>query len=196
MPKPKSIKTTKVLFGAGFYEWPYELSPGQIKKIKDLYKKYNDKARRYGKKHGLSLGLICYKRPNVPNMPIVVCNLQCKPLMGGCTDFRMGFHFCNTLKCPYVEECFTKGKKFRLKKCKKMNLYEERKKVKEEYEHFFLLHRIARGFKLNPLQTLRFLKKKKENGKIQTRKNKGEVKRTGNRKKKKHKKSLKVKKTD
>ncbi len=189
----KTEETTKILFGSMWHEWPYYLSASQIAKVKRLYEKYRNKAYEYGIKQNLCSGLTCYKRINYPNLPIVVCFLACEPTMGGCRDFRREIYLCKSLKCPYIKECFSKGFKLKREKCKKMNLTKERNLVRKRYARFVLLHKIARGFKLDPLRTIKFLKsqkkKKEEDGKIQTKQNKKKNSGTGKRKKKKHKKS-------
>jgi hypothetical protein len=198
--KKKLPKITVVQFGGFDYIWPYYLNSEKVEKIKELSKKYLDKANKLASKHNLKIFISCEKTKSQEFTHYFKCSEICK---NKCGKFLSDIHICKTLNCPKAlgEECIGISDELKIKRCKKYNLLKEKKKIKVVFDKYVLLYKISRGFKIDPLRTLKYLKKKSKkekenkNGKIQYKENKKGLKVKKKIKRLPNKKSSKIKKT-
>lgn len=190
-------KLNKVKFGIFEYEWPYSLTVKQIRKVKKLYSKFQKRYAQLIEKHNLCIAIRCTKRTHYPYVGLLVCFARCEPNHGGCKDFGKGVYLCKSLKCSYLidKNCLSKSPKKRRALCKKIAFYEERQELKKIYEEFILTARIMRGLKLDPLKTIRFIKKRKASGEIKSKKTKRKSEENRKRRANKTKESSKDEKT-
>ena len=164
-------------------------------RIDKLLKLYNKKIRAFKKKHVTYI--YCFpngkKLKKVNGIYVYACQsfrrdiYYCKNLCPKqCLDFERKIYLCLDLECGSREDCMSFSEKKRFKRCKKYNLSKERKELDKIYEKFFLLAKVYRGLKINPKKTLRWLdQRKKENGKVPSKKHRKKVKRKGQRRQEK-----------
>ena len=140
----KREKTVKVLQGklsakikgfAGKHETYLFCYPNGIKIVKKIIKS------------------TCYRQH------IYVCHSLCQKQ---CIAFKRKAYICKDIGCNEFRSCellpFDKMKAY----CKRQKLYKKRLARIKIYKKYFYLMSVFRGLKLDPVKTIKFLKKKKE----------------------------------
>ena len=170
------------------------------KRADKLIKIYGEKIRKFRENHITSI--FCERLKSNPKMNIYLCHAKCRAgfedeegkTWSGCRYFEREVYLCKDLGCDRWLQCAFLSDKKRARVCKKFNLLNDKKELREKYKKFFLLNKVYRGLKLDPEKTLRWLDKRKNNGKVSTSQDKKKASNVRRRKVSKNKRKLKRKK--
>lgn len=171
-------------------------------RVDKLLRTYGLKLINFRKNHITSIP--CKRLKNEPRIDIYLCYSKCKgpeyaepgeTKLSGCRYLDKKIYLCQDLHCDNWSICAVLGEKKRKKACKGFKLLKDRKKLELLYNKFLLMNRVYRGLKINPKKTLKWLDRRKESGKVESKSNEKKDKGKRRRGQIKNKKRIKSKKT-